>query len=364
MSKSQATNKLNKSSLKLKKASKERDESPEVASGGKQKKNESLGRRRRYIAEFVGKDFEDWEGKAKDSGLLGGVVEELFYPKDRKKRTVYLRLGHQEQGAVQEYEPELLKNVRKWSQEDGGSKKMARLILKKPWKDLYYYREYTNLEKTRSKKDKRAYLKNKKNEESGSDEDDEEGDKVITLKESSTSSFEKIEGETLDKNPKKKIPLFSYHDLNHTLAKGMPFEKLRKLVLTGDSATVDEFKAKKTDLQDTAQEFPGLDEGEEAPLELLHEPDRLPAPAPAPKRRETVELSELAKELDVQKQADGTDKKLKSDMISDQHSEATLPLLAAPSEREQDGKETKPELNIIIKGSAQSEKQQGASLDS
>lgn len=260
---------------------------------------ENLGRRRRFIGEYVGKNFEDWEQKAQKAGLLGGLIEELFYPQDPKKKVIYLRQATQEEGLLEQFVPELIKNLRKWPQEEDGAKKMAKLILKKPWKNLFFYKSYFE------DKDQNS----KKVEESSNATLDGKEEELVDQEIKSVSRKSGSISQTL------KIPLFTYDDLIFTLAKGMKLDTLRKLVYrTGDPETIKEFVLNKKDLQEIADEYPGLDDGEEAPDCLLHQPPIIMPPAPKHKNHPPKELNELASELGLEKEATGNEKKIKSDL--------------------------------------------------
>jgi len=270
----------------------------------KKEKEEGLGRRRRFIAEYVGKNFEEWDQKAKKAGLLGAIIEELFSPQDAKKKIIYLRQATQEEGLLEQFVPELIKNLRKWSQEEDGAKKMAKLILKKPWKNLYFYNNY-HKEKEVPEKDHNT----KKTEESShvtieGKREELEDQEIKSVSRKSGSISQKL-----------KLPLFTYEDLIFTLAKGMKLDTLRKLVYkTGDPETIKEFVQNKTELKEIADEYPGLDDDEEAPDQLLHQPPIIMAPAPKQKNHPPKELDELVSELGLERQATGKEKKIKSDL--------------------------------------------------
>jgi hypothetical protein len=272
----------------------------------KQKEQEeSLGRRRRFIGEYVGKNFEEWEQKAKKAGLLGGIIEELFYPQDAKKKIIYLRQATQEEGVLEQFVPELIKNLRKWSQEEDGAKKMAKLILKKPWKNLYFYKNFCE---QKEEKEKEKDHNTKKSEESRS----------VTLE----GKREELEDQEIKSVSRKsgsishilKLPLYTYDDLIYTLAKGMKLDILRKLVYkTGDPETIKEFVQNKKELQEIADEYPGP-HGEDAPVELLHQPPIIMPPAPKQKNHPPREFNEVASELGLERQATGNEKKIKSEL--------------------------------------------------
>lgn len=223
-------------------------------------------RRRRFKAYYVCVDFDTWEKKAKEKGLIGNdaVVEVLYHKNPKKSKEIFMRQEEQKEGVIERFEPELLKDVRGW--DTGYQRKMSKLIREEKYKN-FLHKQYPE------------FMKKK----------------------------EQLEEKTSQDHDR---PLFNFKDMNYTLSLGMTMQELQNCVIkTHNSATIEEFKKHMTGLKVTAQLVQDIVLEGTKPTELLHEPMK----APDLKRRSLLsDLEEIDNDLDLTAHANGTIKKVKS----------------------------------------------------
>lgn len=318
-----------------KRGKKKKESLIEEKSTSKDDYSKTFGRRRRYIAHYVGASFEKWEQQAKEKGLLGpGLVLEVLYAKDQKKsKEIYLRQERQAEGVVEGYEGTLLKNVRPWEGAEA-QHDMAKLHReKKNWRENFnhkFYPEYRTklnkdeklamledkLSRLQAKQERKAQEKlfKKKKDTSDSDdeeslangEDDEEDSILKPSRKSSISTSKRMEVEKEEKDP----PLFSEDDMFYNLQLGMSVARLvRKINLLHHPPTLRLLNSVKRGLEEVAATLAEQENGEdeEEPDELVHY-----MPPPPAKRKPNAETDEVAKELELEDKANGNEKKIKN----------------------------------------------------
>lgn len=300
----------------------------EVSQEEMQNRNEkkTLGRIRRFHAKYVGANFDAWEKKAMDKGLIadGGIVEVLYH-KDSKKKEIFMRKEEQEEGFVEQFVPELLKDLKAWTEEEHGGTQcdMKNLVKRKPWVGNFLHKDYPDF----MKKGKRGYYppKDKKKKKKADEEDSDDDDKLSTpsmnppSRKSSTVMEEEVEEKKI---AMEELPLYSYKDMVYTLQKGMELKTLvQKIVRLNHSTTTEELRKHRRDLEEVADlvSIAGWEEGVERATELEHEPMR----APAPKRKLPQDFEGHDEELGIDKLSNakgGETKEVKSNSGSTIHS--------------------------------------------